>query len=95
MPLNGTDTGDGWAAWAKYVLETLRELKTDLTALARGQAEIRITLTNLCSRTEVQSVKDDVLKLKTQAGVWGAIFGMAAGLGGQLIVWLIKGGGGP
>jgi len=94
MPPDGIS--DGWPEWAKYVLETLKELKSDIAGLVKAVTELQVAITQRATVESVQRCKDDVLMLKTKAGVWGALggalFGLVAGIGGQLIVWLIKGG---
>jgi hypothetical protein len=61
-------------------------------SLTAGQIVIQTDMKDLCTQQEVQQVKDDVLKIKTQAGVWGGIVGFAAGIAAGLIQWFIKGG---
>jgi hypothetical protein len=84
---------DGWPASAKFVLEELKRLNRTVGQVVDGQNEIKANMRDLCTRTELQKVKDDVQRLKAQAGVWGGVFGFASSIVAGLIQWLIRGGG--
>lgn len=92
-------SSNGFSEYKYQILDCQRRHAASIEKLTVGQAALNAVVIGLATKADVQFVRDDVNKLKTQSAMWGTIAGLVASVMfsvvGGLIQWLLKGGSTP
>jgi hypothetical protein len=92
-PEESVDARNGWNEWSRYVLIELKRLSRELVDLYGKLNALENRLTTIESkavtRDDIQSLREEITKLKVKSGVWGLVGGAIPTVA-VLIIWWVE-----